>query len=126
MVTMLLHSEELESINSGIQKADILFDKYHVSKKEILDAGVCSRQSFARRDVAVRDGRDVGRNGHPKNLSDTDENILAHWISDLIDQGETVYPWKLIALVCSFLFRFSILLFTVRLNILLLNIHARK
>ena len=88
--TTLLDSEEFQSVDSGIQKAHLLIEKYHLSKQQILEAGICSRQSFARRNIALRNGRDIGRNGHPKNLSDADERFLPHWISELIDQDEAM------------------------------------
>ena len=77
MVIMLLNSKELQSLDSDIRRADILMEKYHLSKQQILEAGICSRQSLARRNLAIQDGRDIGRNGHPKNLSDADESILS-------------------------------------------------
>ena len=126
MMDNLLATPELVGISSKAGKAQTLVRKYHFTKDEIITAGVCTRQSYLRGLQAMKDGRDVGCNGHPRNLSDKDEEILAHWISELLDQGEIVYPWKLISLVCSF-FQLLSLLSLYRPNIFGLSIlHKEK
>ena len=99
-ISDLIASPEFSSLTNS-QKAIKLYQSYHFTQHQILQASVCTRQSFGRALQACSSGRDAGRSGHPKDLSDRDEDILCHWISDLIDQGEIVYSWKLVLLVCS-------------------------
>ena len=94
----LLASSDFISLTKS-QQALKLYSTYHFSKQQIVEHGVCTRQSFGRALKAYTSGRDAGKVGHPKDLSERDEAILAHWISDLLDQGEVVYTWKLLLLV---------------------------
>ena len=52
----LLSSPELTAIPSKFGKAQLLTTKYNFNKKDVFEAGVCTRQTYLRGLDAVKDG----------------------------------------------------------------------
>ena len=86
---------------TNIEKAVLLSRDYNISKKELFAAHLAYPGSFYRAELANKLGYNIGETGRHQDLCDKDEEILLHWITELLDQNEVVYSWKLISLVCD-------------------------
>lgn len=99
-----LKSPQVEKAKTNVEKALVLAKTFNFSKKELFDARLTYPATFYRAEMSARLGYNIGERGRRQDLSDKDESILLHWIQELLDQNEVIYSWKLISLVCSYLF----------------------
>ena len=99
-----LKSPQIEKAKTNVEKALLLAKDFNFSKKELFDAGLTHPATFYRAQMSARLGYNIGETGRRQDLCDRDESILLHWIQELLDQNEVIYSWKLISLVCSYLF----------------------
>ena len=91
-------------------KAYILYKFHEIARHTLCEQnpGFCSNAGITRAKKALEAGFDACISGRHKKLNEADEMILESWILELIEQGETVYPTRVIHLVlfffCLFIF----------------------
>ena len=103
-ITELWNTAEVASLKTKGEKALYLMKHHNFSRTEIVSAGLCPASSRCRALQAAEKGYQIGQNGNRQKLSSTDESILTSWIQEFLSQGETMYTWKIISLVCTYSF----------------------
>ena len=96
----LLQKEDIEQASSNLLKAVRLVMLYGVPRSEVIAEKLATRSSLSRALRSAARGFEIGDKGTHQKLSVADEKILEQWITEFLEQGESMFPWKIMSLVC--------------------------
>ena len=97
---LYIHKPDIERLKTDLEKAVRLVVAYDVPRADVIEAKMATRSALSRAIISASRGFTIGDN---QKLSPTDEETLEKWISEFLEQGESMFPWKVISLVCSYL-----------------------
>ena len=103
-----LNRQDIAELDSNLQKAVRLVGSYGIPRSEIIAANLATRSSLSRALRSAAKGFEIGDKGTHQKLSEADEIILERWINEFLEQGESMFPWKIMSLVCWFFFFYNI------------------
>ena len=98
-----IHKPDIEILKTPLEKAVRLVVAYDVSRADVVAAKLATRSALSRALISVSRGFAIGDRGTHQKLSPADEATLEKWISEFLEQGESMFPWKVMSLVCGFL-----------------------
>ena len=105
----LLRKEDIEQANTNLLKAVRLVTSYGISRSEVIAAKLATRSSLSRALRSAARGFEIGDKGTHQKLSVADEKILEQWITEFLEQGESLFPWKIMSLDYCFYYPFLFL-----------------
>ena len=97
---LFLHKPDIEILKTDLEKAVRLVVAYDVPRADVILAKMATRSALSRAIISASRGFTIGDKGTHQKLSPTDEEILEKWISEFLEQGESMFPWKVMSLVC--------------------------
>ena len=99
-ISLPLKTDDIRKKKTNSAKALAIHQQLGIPAQLLGEYPFSSPAGISRAKSAVAEGRDIGVNGRPHKLNETDEHTLVHWIDELIQQGEILHIWKVIDLVC--------------------------
>ena len=100
-----LNKKDIAELNTNLEKAVRLAGFYGIPRSDIIAANLATRSSLSRALKSAAKGFQIGDKGTHQKLSPADEKILEQWINEFLEQGESLFPWKIMSLVCIFFLR---------------------
>ena len=97
-----LNKKDIVELDTNLQEAVRLVASYGVTRSEIIAANLATRSSLSRALKSAAKGFQIGDKGTHQKLTAADEKILERWITEFLEQGESMFPWKIMSLVCLF------------------------
>ena len=95
-----MNRKDVAELDTNLQKAVRLVGVYGIPRSQIIAAHLATRSSLSRALTSAAKGFQIGDKGTHQKLSAADEKILEEWITEFLEQGESMFPWKIMSLVC--------------------------